>query len=112
MDTVSSLLRKNPKVVRSVKYEEDEDKSGWYTYDDSPPASSRSSADGHNVEKKIQRTKVLESKNTSNDQHIENDSENFHNHDSLRYLNNHNPEICTLCQLYYEYFGQRYPMHS
>lgn len=113
METVSSLLRRKPKVIRSTSLWEPEyeTKCAWCIPDECQ-------SDTDSI------TETLHSHQSRRPSNWESDESqcthrcdgNFlqspSNGDAENYWGSHNSEICTLCQLYYEYFGQYYPMHT
>ena len=110
MDTVSSLLRRKSRISQSFYLwePENEKKYGWelpeqYQTIESPSQTSTFEGHHHPVDWEYENVHFSPSQ----------DGARFsQKRDSSNYWVNHNSEICTLCNLYYEYFGQYYPMHT
>ncbi|XP_032778289.2 uncharacterized protein LOC116917043 [Daphnia magna] len=114
MDTVSSLLRRKPKINQGInEYEpEYEKKYGWGLQDQSQPSdtTSPSTFDRLSCEGRRRMGWEVEDTDFSHQQDFS-ESHPSQKRDANNYYINHNSEICTLCTLYYEYFGRHYPMH-
>jgi hypothetical protein len=118
MDTVSSLLRRKPRISQSFYLwePESENKYGWglpeqYQTSESPSQTStfetlQSRKGRHPVDWEYEDVHFSPSQQDVNEPQFS------HKRDSNNYWVNHNSDICTLCNLYYEYFGQYYPMHT
>lgn len=111
MDTVSSILRQKPKIVKNTNEFEYDEKSGWYTYDHFEPSSASVADDSYTPRKHRQSIDFGPKIPIYSTRQIENNSTFFQKHDSATHYDHHDSEICTLCQLYYDYFGLYYPMH-
>jgi hypothetical protein len=110
MDTVSSLLRRKPRISQSFYLwePENEKKYGWGLpdqYQTSESPSQTSTFEGHHHPADWEYENVHFSPSQDGAQFSR-------KRDSSSYWVNHNSEICTLCNLYYEYFGQYYPIHT
>ena len=95
LDTVSSLLRKKPHVVRSVhSIGMEPEIDPWCSTD----RSYRKCESGDLIASSSSRKQEYDEYQSSPDIKV--------------YWNNHQPDMCTVCQLYQQYFGQFYPRHS
>lgn len=119
METVSSLMRRKPKISQSFYLwePESERKYGWGLpdqYQTSECPSQTSTFETLQSHKGRQPTAdwEYEDGHFSHSQQDVNESHFSQKRDSNNFWVNHNSEICTLCNLYYEYFGQYYPMHT
>lgn len=115
MDTVSSLLRQKPKMNQTVYVWEPgyEIKTGWGLQDHYQPSDSPSPSSFDRLSCEGRRRMGWEFEDSKFNHHQ--DLRELHSskkRDTDNYWINHNSEICTLCTLYYEYFGRRYPMHT
>ncbi len=114
METVSSLLRRKPKIIRCTHlWEPDqESKCGW-CLSDQYQRSDASTSTVDTLQHQGNRPNYWESEDLHfPHQQDANDMQSSQKRDTDNYWVNHNSDICTLCQLYYEYFGQHYPMHT
>lgn len=113
METVASLLRRKPKIIHSLAGPDRDEKCGWYSYDQCQSAGSPSTTEilqPHHRRHSLTRETTVDSQYAYQQNEYELDSSEKRDVDT--HWVNHNSEICTLCQLYYEYFGQYYPMHT
>lgn len=116
MDTVSSLLRRKPKISQSFYLWEPESeiKYGWGLLDQDQTSESPSQASTfETLQSHRSRHPADREYEDARFSSTQQDAAHFpQKRDSNNYWVNHNSEICTLCNLYYEYFGQYYPMHT
>ena len=116
METVSSLLRRKPKIIRCTHlWEPDQDtKCGWCLSDQYQTSDASTLTVDTLQPRQGHHSNYWESEDVQfpTQQAANEGLYSSQKRDTDNYWINHNSEICTLCQLYYEYFGQYYPMHT
>lgn len=110
METVSSLLRQKPKIIQSSGRPRGETNCGWYTYDQHQTSPHAAESLQAHQQTHLKNRESLDSQYAY--QQDDNDKYSLEKREVDTHWIGHNSELCTLCQLYYDYFGICYPMHN